>query len=993
MNALDGAVRRLEWVWVPALLVTIPLEVTSQIVPRTGLDLSRVVMVAGLVAFGLQVAAGRRRLRLPRSGSFWALIALLLIALLSGLLTDPRRALGPLAVLGAYLVLLILVFNVARDEPPEASWRAFVIAGAGIAALTLLLHATGTALWRADLASGYHRVAATFADPDVLVRYLAMVLGAGVVLFAGWRGRWRHVAAAAAGLAALAAPFTYSRAGYGLVLLIGAAAVWVAPRRRPALALALACLVLYLGAFAVDQPSQRRVRDFLGLASRSATAAATPAPPPWGQRRPAATESPVEAAGSFRITPAQAVGPVAVTAAAGTPADGVAIFGPPATPAPGRYEAWVQARVAEDTSPDATIRLGAWDDTDGTFLPSGYSDVAPRAFGQTYGWIRLGPFDVPEGKAVAFRMYLVGVPKTDWSITRFVLVPAPDAEPAAAGYTPMAASHPDVPWWRTPIDRLPLDEQRRYLAVAGIQMFIDHPVTGVGYAGYQRSLLGPYHAFIVHGYNDSLPHTSIVAVAAELGTVGLALLALVILLLVRETRAARGRPGAVDQRLAALLLLAIFAGSQFEGRLFTEPFLWVLLGIGYAGSERGRRARAEKDQRHVVLLTHYFPPEVGAPQTRLYELAVRTAAAGNRVTVVTGMPNYPTGVIAPGYGGRARSIEHMDGLEVIRTWVYATPNRGFVKRLANHLSFCLSSLLALPRLRDVDLVFVESPPLFLGMTAWVYRAVTGAPYVFNVSDIWPQSAVELGALRQRPLIWLAERLELASYRAAARVSVVTEGIRERLEARGVPAAKLFVLTNGVDADFYRPAPKVAAGARKVFLYAGTHGLAQGLDVVLDAARLLDRPDVEFLLVGEGADKDRLVALAAGLPNVRFGDPVAKAQMPALLNDAYATVIPLRRLDLFKGALPSKMFEAMATERPILLGVWGEAAELVTAADCGLVVPPEDAAALAAAVGRLADDPREAARLGANGRRYVLEHFSREALCRRFLGLVEQAVRA
>src|SRR5260370_21713924 len=195
----------------------------------------------------------------------------------------------------------------------------------------------------------------------------------------------------------------------------------------------------------------------------------------------------------------------------------------------------------------------------------------------------------------------------------------------------------------------------------------------------------------------------------------------------------------------------------------------------------------------IVVLTHYFPPELGAPQARLYELASRAAHAGHTVTVVTGFPNYPTGVIPPRYRGRFRMEEELDGIRAIRTWVYAAPNRGVVRRIANHLSFAFSSLTAVRRLGRVDVFFVESPPLFIGIAALAYRRLKGAPYIFNVSDIWPESAVELGALRNRIAVRLSEALELHLYRRATRVSVVTAGMVERLARRGVPREKLFLL--------------------------------------------------------------------------------------------------------------------------------------------------------------------------------------------------------
>jgi glycosyltransferase involved in cell wall biosynthesis len=400
----------------------------------------------------------------------------------------------------------------------------------------------------------------------------------------------------------------------------------------------------------------------------------------------------------------------------------------------------------------------------------------------------------------------------------------------------------------------------------------------------------------------------------------------------------------------------------------------------------------------IVLLTHYFPPEVGAPQARLFELARRAAAAGHTVTAVTGFPNYPTGVIPAEYRGRFHMQETLEGIRVVRTWVYATPNRGFLRRILNHISFALSSLTALRKVGRADVVFVESPPLFTGLSALAYSRIKGAPYIFNVSDIWPQSAVELGALRSRFAIRLSEMLERYLYRKAARVSVVTPGMVERLAARGIPREKLFLLTNGVDTGMFHPAPPnpelartLGLDERKIFLYAGTHGMAQGLDTILEAAKLTKNPEVLYVLAGEGAEKEELAkkVQAEGIANVRLLPNQPKAVMPGLLNLAYASIIPLRRLDLFKSALPSKMFESMATAKPIVASLWGEAAELIESARCGVVVAPEDAAALHVAVEKLAEHPSLARELGENGRQYVAAHFDRQVIAARFIELLSE----
>jgi glycosyltransferase involved in cell wall biosynthesis len=410
---------------------------------------------------------------------------------------------------------------------------------------------------------------------------------------------------------------------------------------------------------------------------------------------------------------------------------------------------------------------------------------------------------------------------------------------------------------------------------------------------------------------------------------------------------------------------------------------------------------ADISKLRVTFLTHYFPPEVGPAQTRLHELAKRLIAAGEAVTVVTGFPNYPAGEIFPGYRGKRFMEDSYDGIRVLRTWVFATRSRGFMGRLLNYFSFPIFSLLAVRRLGPTDIIYVQSPPLFTGLAALWFSRLKRAPFIFNVSDIWPQSAVELGMLRNRFAIRLAEMLEHRIYRRATRITVATPGILERLVARGVPRDKIFLLTNGVDTAAYNVtspdrelAQRLGLDGHKVFMYAGLHGLAQGLDVILEAAKLTHNPDVLYVLVGDGADKAALVAKAEAekIANVRFLPIQPTSSLPALLNLAYATVIPLRRLDLFKAALPSKLFDSMAAGRPIVAPLWGEAAALVEAAACGLVVEPEDARAVQEAVEKLAADPALAHKLGEQGRRYVVEHFNRDDIAKRLIKLLEETAR-
>lgn len=410
---------------------------------------------------------------------------------------------------------------------------------------------------------------------------------------------------------------------------------------------------------------------------------------------------------------------------------------------------------------------------------------------------------------------------------------------------------------------------------------------------------------------------------------------------------------------------------------------------------------ADQQTLRILFLTHYFPPEVGAPQARMYELAKRLHDGGDVVTVLTAVPNYPTGIVHEGYRHRFALEERMDGIRVVRRWVYATPNSGFFKRIVNHFSFVLSSLTAMRQVGPVDVIFVQSPPLPIGIAAVTYSFLKRAPLIFNVSDIWPQSAIELGMLRNPIAIWLAEGLERFIYSRASRVTVPTQGIYDTLHRRGMPPTRLFLLTNGVDVEVYQPQkpdPQLAQtlnlGGRKVFIYAGTHGLSQGLDVILEAAKLTHDADILYVLAGEGADKAALVAKATeeDISNIRFLPNQPKSSMPSLLNLAYAAIITLKPLELFKAALPSKMFESMAVAQPIVASIWGEAAELIETAGCGLVAEPGNPRALCDAVERLASNPQLAREMGAQGRKYVVENFNRQKLAIRLRGLLLETVR-
>lgn len=403
---------------------------------------------------------------------------------------------------------------------------------------------------------------------------------------------------------------------------------------------------------------------------------------------------------------------------------------------------------------------------------------------------------------------------------------------------------------------------------------------------------------------------------------------------------------------------------------------------------------------HVLFVTPYYPPEKAAPAVRLSETAKGLVKRGYQVTVLTTVPNYPTGIVPREYRGTIVRREVIDGVHVVRVWSYIAANKGFFRRILAQLSFgCLAPLLGWRDVGHPDIIIVESPPLFDAIAARLLSWGKRCPFIFLVSDIWPESAVQLGALRNRLLIWLAERLEWSTYLLASAIWAVTEGIRDILIVRGLKPERVFLLTNGVDTARFRPLPRHEARARVgwddrfTVLYVGTHGLAQDLSTVLDAAvQLKLQPHIRFVFVGDGAAKASLVTQAReqGLLNVSFLDPVPHEQVPVLITAADACLVPLRRLPLFEGALPSKMYEMMACERPVLLGVDGEARRLaVQEARAAIYVEPEDADSLVSAILHLYEHPEIAQALGQNGRAFVMEHFDRQ----RLISILEERIHA
>ncbi len=405
---------------------------------------------------------------------------------------------------------------------------------------------------------------------------------------------------------------------------------------------------------------------------------------------------------------------------------------------------------------------------------------------------------------------------------------------------------------------------------------------------------------------------------------------------------------------------------------------------------------------HILYLSHYFVPENNAPAARVHAMAKEWARLGQRVTVLTGAPNVPAGVVYAGYRNRLYQEEWIDGIRTARVWTYLAANRGRVRRGLNFLSYMAAAGAAGAALRPrADVVIATSPQFFAGCAGVPVSRAHGAPLVLEIRDIWPDSITAVGALKEGRVIRALEGFEHALYDAADHIVTVGEGYRQNMIRKGVPPAKIDVVTNGVDADLFTPRPPdPALRARLGFMadtfvvtFAGTIGMASGLEVALGAARRLKeqgRDEVAFLLVGDGAVRADLEtqARARGLDNVVFTGLVPRTELPDYLASSDACLVHFRRQELFSTILPSKFFEDAAMEKPILLGFEGEARALLTEADCGIAFEPGNDAELAGAVLELVGDRAECARLGANGRRYVLEHFDRRTLAHQYLEILD-----
>lgn len=395
---------------------------------------------------------------------------------------------------------------------------------------------------------------------------------------------------------------------------------------------------------------------------------------------------------------------------------------------------------------------------------------------------------------------------------------------------------------------------------------------------------------------------------------------------------------------------------------------------------------------HILLVSQYYAPEVGATQNRMLAFVEELQRAGHQVTVVCEQPNHPQGVFHPGYGRRPLQRERAERLTIKRLWVAASPHKTTLRRLSFYATFAAGAFGLTATARGIDLVFATSPPLPGALAAAAAARLRGVPIVVDVRDLWPAAAEALGELSDRRVIRAFERAERWLYRTSAAVSATTRPFCRHIDSVAGGPVATHIPNGALDELVALPARPAPADGRFRIGYFGNFGIAQGLGIVLDAAQALSGQAIEFTLVGAGPLEQELRSRVAqlGLTNVVVRPTVETRQVGELLLSCHALLVPLRDHRLLDDFIPSKLYDAMAVGRPAIVAARGEAASFVTEHGFGVVVDPENGHQLAQAAQRLSNDRELADRLGEAGKRSCSE-FARFAQAVRLRTLLESVV--
>lgn len=398
----------------------------------------------------------------------------------------------------------------------------------------------------------------------------------------------------------------------------------------------------------------------------------------------------------------------------------------------------------------------------------------------------------------------------------------------------------------------------------------------------------------------------------------------------------------------------------------------------------------------ILFLTDNFPPEVNAPATRTYEHCKEWVKQGIEVTVITCVPNFPQGKVYKGYHNRLYQKEIMDGIHVVRVWSYITANEGFLKRTLDYISFSITSFFA-GLFQKTDIIIATSPQFFTALSGRTLSFWKRKPWIMEVRDLWPESIKTVGAMKDNPIIRLLEWEEKRCYRSAKKIIVVTDSFKKRLEEKGVDSEKIEIIKNGVNRNLFSPLPKDEAlleqldlKDKRVIGYIGTHGMAHKLDFILHCASQMDgKNNYHFLFIGAGAEKKKLLELKnkLGIKNVTLLDPVSKQEVKRYISILDVALINLRKSALFTTVIPSKIFENAGMEIPILMGVDGEARQIVEHYEAGLCFAPESEDDFKRQLDKLLSDPILYEQCKA-GCRKLANDFDRKLLAKQMLNIIK-----
>jgi len=398
----------------------------------------------------------------------------------------------------------------------------------------------------------------------------------------------------------------------------------------------------------------------------------------------------------------------------------------------------------------------------------------------------------------------------------------------------------------------------------------------------------------------------------------------------------------------------------------------------------------------LLFLTDNFPPESNAPASRTYEHCKEWVKEGIEVTIITCNPNFPFGKTYDGYKNKLYQTEEIDGIKVIRVWSYMSENKGAIKRILDYSSYAVMAFFAGLFVRT-DLIVATSPQLFTALGGCALAKVKRKPWIFELRDLWPEGIKDTGAIKNTKILNFLTKMELCLYRKSTHVVTVSKGLKENLSSRGILPSKIDIVTNGANLELFKAREKsetllneLGLQNKFIFGYIGTHGLAHGLEFIIDSIKDIKDERIHFLFIGTGAKKEATVALSKklGLKNVTFLPPVSKSEVVDYISIIDVALVPLTKTDIHASLIPSKIFESASMRKPILLGVEGEAKEIIETHNAGLTFEPENKDEFLSGVKILSNDVELFTTLQ-QGCDELADTFSRKSLAMNMLDILKK----